>query len=97
MTHDTFKADSQTYTLPPQEMLAKYLAISGYYGKFRLSKMNDIIGHNSMKAFKSEFEHLLNNKMITIDHDWNSITKEGFKYYAAILSLFYPHEVTPTT
>lgn len=97
MAHDTFEADSQTYILPPQEMLAKYLAISGYYGKFRLSKMNDIIGHNSMKAFKSEFEYLLNNKMIAIDHDWISITKEGFKYYGAILSLFYPHEVTPTT
>lgn len=91
MSYGTYEANGYTYLLPPQEMLAKYLAISGYYGKFRLSKMNDIIGHNSMEIFKKEFEYLLYNKFITIDHDWICITKEGFKYYGTILSLFYPN------
>lgn len=88
---DTYEAGGQTYLLPPKEMLAKYLAISGYYGKFKLSKMDDIIGQSSIKVFAKEFKYLLYKGFITIDKDLVSITKKGFKYYGAILSLFYPN------
>lgn len=90
MASGTFETGGQTYLLPPREMLAKYLAISGYHSRFRLSKMNDIIGNDSMKTYREEFDYLLHNELITIEDDWVFITKDGFKYYGAILSLFYP-------
>lgn len=94
MAHDTFEANSHIYLLPSQEMLAKYLAISGYYGRFRLSKMSEITGHNPLTVFSKELKYLLYKELITIDNDWVSITKEGFKYYGVILSLFYPKHGT---
>ena len=96
MAASTYEVGGDTYILPPQEMLAKYLAISGYYGKFRLSKMKEIIGNDPTAVFNKEFEYLLNRRLIAIDNDWISITKEGFKCYGAAVSLFYPSLNTST-
>jgi oxygen-independent coproporphyrinogen-3 oxidase len=87
----TFETGGDTYLLPPNEMLAKYIAISGYYGKFRLSKMTEILGVDARISFAKEFDYLLIKDMITINNDWVTITNKGFKYYGAVLSLFYPN------
>lgn len=91
MKFGTFEIGGDTYFLPPNEMLAKYIAISGYYGKFRLSTMTEILSVDARLSFAKQFDYLLAKDMITIDHDWISITKKGFKNYGAVLSLFYPN------
>ena len=84
--------EEDIYVLPKEELLAKYIAVSLYYGKFKLSIMEDILKTDPMKYYKDEFNYLINHKYIIIDKDIVSLTKDGFKYFGAIGALFYPLE-----
>ncbi len=81
------------YLLPSDELLAKYIAICLYYGKFNIDIMRDIIGNNPLEVFKTEFSFLLENNYVVIDNNIVSLTKLGFKYYGAIGALFYSKNV----
>jgi oxygen-independent coproporphyrinogen-3 oxidase len=78
-----------TYFLPKDELLSKYIAISGYYGFFYISTANKIINDNFLEIFNKEIEFLINQKYIEIKNDKINITRNGFLYYGAILALFY--------
>lgn len=87
------KSGKQTYMLPPEEMLAKYLAISGYGGIFSLSIMEKILGENPLYRYRDILDYLVGNKFISIGDDGRVMfTPKGFQYYGAILSLFYPEQ-----
>lgn len=85
---DTYYEEDK-YILPPNELLAKYISISLYYGKFKLSIMENIIKEQPLIKYKEEFEYLLKNEYIEIKEDIVSLTKKGFKYFGAIGALFY--------
>ena len=88
----TFK-EEDIYVLPKEELLAKFIAISMYYGKFKLSIMKSIIEENPLEYYKEEFEFLVKNNYVEISDDEVTITKKGFEYYSAIGALFYSKEV----
>lgn len=91
LEQDSFETGGDIYYLPPQEMLAKYIAICGYCGRFRLSKMQNILGEDPCEAFKDEFHFLIANKYLRIKGDTVQFTTKGFQCYGTILSLFYPY------
>ncbi len=79
-----------TYFLPKEEMLAKYIAISGYCGQFNIKIMNEILGKSARDCYKIQFDFLIKRRYVEIVDDIVYITKRGFKCYGAVLSLFYP-------
>jgi oxygen-independent coproporphyrinogen-3 oxidase len=80
------------YKLPKEELLAKYMAISGYSGKFSIKIMSTILKEDASEYFKEQIKFLINNDFICINNETSivEITKVGFKYYGAILAMFYP-------
>lgn len=84
--------EEDKYILPPSELLAKYISISLYYGKFKLSIMENIIKEKPLIKYKKEFEYLLKNNYIEIKDDIISLTKKGFKYFGAVGALFYSNK-----
>jgi len=80
------------YRLPKEELLAKYIAISGYSGRFNIKIMNTILNEDASEYFKEQLKYLENNDFIRINNETGivEITKTGFKYYGAILAMFYP-------
>lgn len=81
------------YVLPKEELLAKYIAISMYYGKFKISIMKSIINEDPLEYYKNEFEFLIKNDYVEIKNDEVILTKKGFKYYSAVGALFYSKNV----
>ena len=89
---DSFE-NGDIYFLDKQEILAKYIAISLYYGNFNLDIMNEILNLNALEYFKYEFKFLKSKKIIKIKDNNVSLTKKGFKYYGAVGALFYSDNV----
>lgn len=85
----TFEGNGDCYILSKREQLAKYMAISGYCGFVDLSVMEDILQANPMLVFKDIIDFLLANGYIYIEGNMLKITQKGFKYYGAVISLFY--------
>lgn len=77
------------YILSKEELLAKYIAVSLYYGQFKISIMDEILKTNALKYYEKEFDFLIQNKYITINDDIVRLTELGFKYFGAVGSLFY--------
>lgn len=75
--------EEYTYNLPSAELNAKYIAISGYYGSFSLSRVlsreNNL---NEVIAFCKD------NGLVELKDNRIQITEKGFMYYGAVLSLF---------
>lgn len=78
------------YNLPPVELLAKFIAISGYSGGFSINAANEILGDNFCAVYSDILSHLSSSELITIDSERIQFTRKGFRNYGAILSLFYP-------
>ena len=78
------------YSLPKQELLAKFIAISGYSGGFSLPTANQIMDGQFVSIYTDVLKFLSDKNLITCSGDRIQISKEGFRYYGAILSLFYP-------
>ena len=89
---DSFE-NGDNYLLDKQEMLAKYIAISLYYGKFNLDIMSEILNLDALEYFEKELKFLKNKKIIKIKNNIVSLTKKGFKYYGAVGALFYSENV----
>lgn len=78
------------YSLLKQELLAKFIAISGYSGGFSLPTANQIIDGQFVSRYADVLKFLSDKNLITCSGDRIQISKEGFRYYGAILSMFYP-------
>ena len=92
MKYNSF-IEEDLYLLPKEELLAKYIAISMYFGEFKISIMKEILGEEPLDYYKNEFQFLLKNDYILINQDKIILTKKGFKYYGAIGALFYSKNV----
>lgn len=86
-------AEEHTYILPQSEIASKYLAIAAYSGAFSLTKLSQILDSDANEVFKTQIEFCLRNKLLSFEGETLRITREGFKYYGAVFSLFYK----PTT
>lgn len=90
----SLKADSfestRHYALPPNELLAKFIAISGYSGGFSLRAAKDIYGESFKKDIIPIIAAIGNEGLIEIKDDRVQLTRNGYKYYGPLLSLFYP-------
>lgn len=80
------------YQLPPEELLAKFIAISGYSGGFSLNAANEILGKDCNMVYSDILSYLSSSELITIDGDRVQFTRTGYRDYGAILSLFYPRK-----
>ena len=87
--NNTFNSED-TYILPKDEMLAKFVAVSGYFGKIKLDIMEDILNQNPKQYFEQEINFLLSRKLIKLLDNQIVITPKGFKHYGAVLAMFYP-------
>lgn len=77
------------YQLPRQELLNKFVAISGYSGGFSLSAAKNIFGDDFDSRYRNVMRFLINENLATIKSDRLQLTETGFRNYGAILSLFY--------
>jgi len=83
--------EQYTYLLPSKEMLAKYFAVSAYFGAFSISKAIELGA--SQEALKKIIDYCVEaNLLYVLDDDQVCISKAGFKYYGAVFSLFYNME-----
>ena len=81
--------EEDIYVLPKEELVAKYVAISMYYGKFNLSVMQSILGANPLEYYQKEFQFLMQNHYIEIKNQEVILTKTGVLHYSAVGALFY--------
>ena len=77
------------YNLPSNELLNKFIAISGYSGGFSISVAKRLFGEDFATRYNHILNFLINEKLATISSDRLQLTKSGFRHYGAILSLFY--------
>ncbi|MBQ9892742.1 MAG: radical SAM protein [Bacteroidales bacterium] len=82
---DTYP-EQDTYILPPREMAAKYLAISGYFGEFSKGIIASL-GADDM-FFRERLDFCLAQGLLE-EHgnDRIRITRKGFLHYGAVFSL----------
>jgi len=80
------------YQLSKDELLAKYIAISGYSGGFNLSAAKELFGPEFDSQYKQVIDFLTCERLVTINGDRLQFTKLGFRNYGAVLSLFYSHD-----
>ena len=85
----SFEAES-FYDLPKQEILAKFIAISGYSGGFSIDSAIDIYGKSFIIDFQPVISYLLSKDYITFSDSQINFTRLGMKNYGPILSLFFP-------
>ena len=77
-----------TYLLPAREWAAKYMAISAYHGSFSPNKLLEM-GIDPV-SLNDTLEFCFSQGLLArSDDDRVVVTKEGFKYYGAVFSLFF--------
>lgn len=84
----SYKA-STYYQLPRQELLNKFIAISGYSGGFSLSAAKNIYGDDFDSRYSTILKFLINENLATIKDECLQLTETGFRHYGAALSLFF--------
>ena len=77
------------YQLPRQELLNKFIAISGYSGGFSLSIAKNIFGDDFESCYNMVLNFLINENLATVKCDRIQLTETGFRHYGAVLSLLY--------
>ena len=77
-----------TYLLPAKEWAAKYMAISAYHGSFSPNKLLEMGIDPALLNDTLEF-CFSQGLFVRGDDDRVVVTKEGFKYYGALFSLFF--------
>ena len=85
--------EEYTYRLPREELLAKYICISAYYGRFSLTTASSILGRDYMKDRMGILRFLQKENLISIHDGLVSITREGFRHYGAVFSFLYGKDV----
>lgn len=77
------------YKLSREEILSKFIAISGYSGGFSLSAAKELFGIDFSVRYQSTIDFLINENLATIKGERIQLTESGFHNYGAVLSLFY--------
>lgn len=83
---------SEYYALPPRELFAKFIAISGYSGGFSLESSKHFYGNTFDSDFQSTISTLESEGLIEIKNDRLQMTRTGYRHYGAILSMFYRYK-----
>ena len=79
--------EAYTYLLPAKELAAKYMAISAYHGSFSPNKLLEM--GIDPASLDDTLEFCFSQGLLArSDDDRVVVTKEGFKYYGALFSLF---------
>lgn len=87
---NNYSYESPTYyQLPREELLSKFIAISGYSGGFSLSAAKELYGSDFISDYQHIIHFLVNENLALIIGDRLQLTKLGFHHYGAIMSLFY--------
>ena len=81
--------EEYNYTLPPEEIAAKYVCIALYSAKFSLNVLSDIIGCSALDYYADAFDILQENKYISITNNKCYLTPDGFMYYGAVAAMFW--------
>lgn len=81
--------EEYTYLLPPVELASKYIAIGGYSSSFSMKRLSEIFGCDATVKYKHQIDWCIKNEYINIERDRIYITPKGYKYYGAVLSLFF--------
>lgn len=81
--------EEYTYLLPPLERVSKYIAIAAYSGAFSLKVVSSILNCDAKNFFSNQLQFCIEKSLITLENDIVRITKDDFKYYGAVFSLFY--------
>lgn len=90
----TFEA-SEHYDLPVAEKFAKFVCVSSYSGGFSWRKAKERFYPDFFERFGAVLDFLINrrdvygNGDIIISNDRISVTKDGFRHYGPLFSLFY--------
>lgn len=79
------------YPLPREELLSKFIAISGYSGGFSLSAAKELYGPEFISDYQHIIHFLVNENLALIIGDRLQLTELGFRHYGAVLSLFNIH------
>lgn len=77
------------YALPREEIFAKYVAISGYSGGISLSSSRRIYGSDFDARFGEIIAAFEKEGLWIIANDRLQMTRKGYRYYGALLSMFY--------
>lgn len=80
---------STYYQLLHNELLNKFIAISGYSGGFSLSAAKNIFGDDFESRYGTILSFIINENLATIKDDHLQLSETGFRHYGAVLSLFY--------
>lgn len=87
------KADSyeqgDTYILPPRELMAKYIAIAAYCGRFSLRVASAKLGSDAEELLHEPLNFCKNHGLVKQEGEWICITRQGFRHYGAVFSLFH--------
>ena len=79
------------YQLTREELLSKFIAISGYSGGFSLSAAKELYGSDFISDYQHIIHYLVNENLALTIGDRLQLTELGFRNYGAVLSLFYIH------
>lgn len=82
--------NGDTYLLPPPELAAKAVAISGYHGSLSISALSRILGEDAREYYAPVISFCFDRGMLIDKGDRLALTAEGFLHYGAVFSLFYP-------
>jgi oxygen-independent coproporphyrinogen-3 oxidase len=83
--------EEYTYRLPESELAAKYIAIAAYHGAFSLDRLSEILGTDAERYYSRQLKFCKDSGLVTVDGNIVRCTREGFRYYGALFSLFYSH------
>lgn len=75
------------YRLPREELVSKFIAISGYSGGFSLSAAKELYGPEFISEYQHILHFLVNENLALIIGDRLQLTEMGFQHYGAVLSL----------
>ena len=81
--------EDYTYLLPPEEIVAKYVCIALYSGRFSVDALSRLLRKNAKDYFVNEFDWLLEHEYVRLENDWCQVTESGFRYYGAVAALFW--------
>lgn len=78
-----------TYLLPPKELMAKYIAISAYCGCFSLRVASEKLRGDAAALLEEPLRFCLGRGLVQQEGECIRITREGFRHYGAVFSLFH--------
>ena len=83
-------SEKDIYRLPGEELVAKYVAVALYGGKFHLPVVSRLLGADACVHYAAELDYLIGGDYITVDaYGWCFVTRRGFREYGAIAALFW--------